>query len=72
MFQIGEWKDVGSSPFWYDAHMQFNGNTWSKFGGDPSLMDSMTLFSNNEYNGGQLKSILTLFFFMNLLTFSLN
>ena len=52
----GELKDIGSSPFWYDAYISASGSTYSRFGGDPSLMDSMTSFSNSEYSGDQCKT----------------
>ena len=54
LFWKGEWKHIGSLPFWYDAYLP-NGSTsfdaaFSKNGEDSSLMNSMSEFYNNEHN----------------------
>ena len=53
-FWKGEWKHIGSLPFWYDAYLP-NGSTsfdaaFSKNGEDSSLINSMSEFYNNEHN----------------------
>ena len=41
---------MGTSPFWYDAYKSNSGAVYSINGEDPTLMDTMTVFSNNEFN----------------------